>query len=108
MSEEDLRQKLRELFKVYPGWKLRTLKQRTRQPEKLLRKVLGEIAFQHTSGDLASVYQLTKDEERAIKAEQAMLTAAHVAPEEPGTDDDDDEDPEVFVDALMQEASEAS
>ena len=101
MSEEDLRQLVRELFKQYPGWKMGSLKARTRQPQKLLDKVLGDIAFKHTSGDLAGVYQLSKDENKL----QAMLTAASIAPEEPGTDDDDDEDPELFVNALMEDAA---
>ncbi len=101
MSEEDLRELLRELFKEYPGWRLRSLKARTRQSERALTTALDAVAFKHTSGDLAGVYQQKKDETNI----KALLSSASVAPEESGTDDDDDEGDENFVDALIAESS---
>lgn len=60
LSVTELREVLFKLFSSTPLWTFKDLKNKTMQPEKLLKEVLKEICDYHKSGSHAAKYELKK------------------------------------------------
>ena len=107
MPEGELKLELFRLFGEYKIWPFNELKARTHQPQSHLRDILPQIAFQHGSGDLSGKWELKAD----FRHEVDGSNAARVAPDTGIGEDsemekseldinDDDEDDEMFENAL--------
>ncbi|KAF5366818.1 hypothetical protein D9758_006555 [Tetrapyrgos nigripes] len=90
------------VFKDTPRWSIKTLRERTQQPEAYLKEVLSEVAFLHRSGEHNGLWELRdtfKDE--GIKAESiagpsGLSQDSDVKMESQGDDfDDEDEDEDM-------------
>jgi len=106
LPEAQLLDTLAGLFREYPYWRLRDLKERTRQPEQYLREVLGRIAVLHKSGQTANLWALKQTAALAANLTEADVLA-HAAPsatnqsdDEDGDEDEDDDDGEDMEDVV--------
>ena len=58
MPRNQLLDQLFSLFRDPPRWGIRTLRERTQQPEAYLKEVLSEVAFLHRSGEYNGLWEL--------------------------------------------------
>jgi transcription initiation factor TFIIF subunit beta len=58
MPRNQLLDQLFSLFRDPPRWGIRTLRERTQQPEVYLKEVLSEVAFLHRSGEYNGLWEL--------------------------------------------------
>ncbi|KIK55455.1 hypothetical protein GYMLUDRAFT_76532 [Collybiopsis luxurians FD-317 M1] len=100
MPRNQLLDALFGLFRETPRWGIKTLRERTQQPEAYLKEVLSEIAFLHRSGEHNGYWEV-KDtfKEDGMKPENfpgpSALGGDEVKMEAAdGFDDDEDEDME--------------
>ncbi|KAG6836838.1 hypothetical protein H0H93_002518 [Arthromyces matolae] len=86
-------------FRETPRWSIKTLREKTQQPEVYLKEVLSEVAFLHRSGEFNGLWELKDNfKDPDIKAENVPITAPsgdvkmEVEEEEEEEDDEDMEE----------------
>jgi hypothetical protein len=58
MARNELLDLIFSLFRATPRWSIKTLREKTQQPEAYLKEVLSEVATQHRSGEFNSLWEL--------------------------------------------------
>ncbi|GLB43460.1 putative transcription initiation factor IIF, beta subunit [Lyophyllum shimeji] len=70
MPRNQLLDQIFALFRDQPRWGIKTLRERTQQPEVYLKEVLSEVAFLHRSGEYNGLWELKDNfKEAGIKGE---------------------------------------
>ncbi|KAF2214920.1 hypothetical protein CERZMDRAFT_95300 [Cercospora zeae-maydis SCOH1-5] len=108
MEKGALLDALKNCFKEYTYWSLKTLRQRLRQPEAYIKETLDDIATLMRQGDFVQTYKL-KPEYRALLEEEGEefsgvkeeSAVAKMETTDEGTGDEMDED-EEFEDVKME------
>lgn len=101
IPRNELLDMLFRLFEQSEYWSLKSLRERTRQPEVYLRDVLEAIAVLHKRGPQASKYGL-RDEFKQLQTSGASV-ASMVQQAPPGTGNSDEELEDVDVDEDMED-----
>ena len=99
------------LFAEHTYWRLKTLKQRTQQPEAYLKEVLGEIGVLVKRGPyvgcwtLMEIYKTPAQQQQAAGSSSGVKAEAGAVKGEVGGDDgeDDDDDDDDASDEDMEE-----
>ncbi|KAF2088371.1 hypothetical protein K490DRAFT_65048 [Saccharata proteae CBS 121410] len=97
IPENELMDMLSRLFREYRYWSMKSLKERTKQPEQYLRETLSKIAVLIRAGPFANHWTLeTGTDLSGVDFEALANMKDEAAPQGPGgSDDDDDEDEEM-------------
>ncbi|KAF9007918.1 transcription initiation factor IIF, beta subunit [Cyathus striatus] len=97
MPRNQLLDHLFNIFRESPRWSIKTLREKTQQPEAYLKEVLGEISFLHRAGEWNGMWELKesfKDVDN-VKAEHVPAPEGHEVKMEDDNYDDDEEDEDM-------------
>ncbi|KAF8992297.1 transcription initiation factor IIF, beta subunit-domain-containing protein [Cyathus striatus] len=67
IPRDQLLDRLFPLFREKPYWDFKALREKTQQPEKYLKEVLGEIGFLHKGGEWRGAWELNKNFIRNVR-----------------------------------------
>ncbi|KAF2136393.1 uncharacterized protein K452DRAFT_322443 [Aplosporella prunicola CBS 121167] len=92
IPQNELLDMLLQHFKEYRYWPIKSLKEKTQQPESYLRETLAKIATLVRTGQYANTWMLNPEAEVANYADVEMAAVKEMAPEPEFAEDEEDED----------------